>query len=56
MISEELNLPVSQSLALFIKSIHKITNEIKKIYTDEIEKDMNVKVIYIKLGNINGSR
>jgi len=43
-ISMELNLPASQCLALFVKAIAKFTNEITKIYTADIEKDMQVQV------------
>lgn len=42
-IAVELNLPASQCLALFVKAIAKFTNEITKIYTADIEKDMQVQ-------------
>lgn len=50
LISNELNLPVAQVLALFNKSIRKITNHIKNFYEKEIEhglkgkKTMEVKI------------
>ncbi len=37
LISEEMNIPVSQVLALFNKTLRKITTEIKSIYEKDIE-------------------
>lgn len=43
MVSQELNIPVSQVLALFNKSIRKFNNHFKKADEAEIERSMNPK-------------
>lgn len=48
-ISNEINLPVGQILALFNKSVRKVTNYIKSLYIKEAEKEItnkNIEVFY----------
>lgn len=40
-VSGELNIPVSQILALFNKAVRKFNNYFKKIYEEEIEKSFD---------------
>lgn len=47
-VSGELKLPPSQALALFSKSMRKLTNYFKSVYEKDIEKTMKRKYVNVK--------
>jgi len=51
-VSEELKLPASQSLALFNKSIRKITSYFKKTYEKAIEKTLKDKKRLVRINKV----
>ena len=48
-VSAELKLPATQCLALFSKSMRKLTNYFKSVYEKDIEKNMKRKYVSVKI-------